>query len=137
MRRFASDLFTGRGVSFRFQGPADGEAVHLGADLRRHVLLVFKEGVNNIVKHSGCTEAEIDFRLEDHVLFLRLKDNGRGLAATAGADGHGLVSMNGRARALGGRFQVVSDSPGTILTLSVPLRGRSSPAEVPSSTDAA
>jgi ligand-binding sensor domain-containing protein/signal transduction histidine kinase len=122
MRRFASDVFTALEVSFRFSGPSGGEETRLGADLRRHVLLIFKEGVNNIAKHSRCTQAAIDLGLKDHVLYLRIEDNGQGLGPLRG-DGHGLVSMAGRARALGGRLEVRSqDGRGTALTLTVPLK---------------
>jgi len=47
MRRFASDLFTARGIDFRFQAP-DGEGdLTVGANVRRELYLIFKEAVNN------------------------------------------------------------------------------------------
>src|SRR6185295_15713656 len=46
----------------------------LGANIRREVFLIFKETINNIVKHSACTRAEIDFRIADGKLLLHVKD---------------------------------------------------------------
>src|SRR5262249_31533092 len=52
MRRFASDLFSARSIAFHFQAPSDDHAVRLGTETRREVLLIFKEAVSNIARHS-------------------------------------------------------------------------------------
>src|SRR5207247_11316470 len=48
MRRFASDLFTARQIEFSFNAPGDEQALKVGADLRRQVLLICTEAVKNI-----------------------------------------------------------------------------------------
>lgn len=138
MRRFASDVFTARGVRFHFEAPpvsaADGD-VRLGADLRREVFLIFKESVNNAVKHSGAARAEVEFRLEGGELLLRVTDDGRGFDATVaersgeyertvgGRGGNGLRSLYKRAHELGGTYEVCSaPGAGTTVSLRVPLR---------------
>jgi two-component system, NarL family, sensor histidine kinase NreB len=57
-------------------------------------------------------------------LRLTLRDNGRGFDPAAAHDGHGLVSLRGRARGLGGQLEI-SSSPGqgTTVILSVALAG--------------
>ena len=40
--------------------------------------MIFKESVNNIVRHSQCTQADIEFKIEQSWLVLKLSDNGRG-----------------------------------------------------------
>jgi signal transduction histidine kinase len=79
MRRFASDLFAARNIDFVFRAPAVDRDLKLGADMRREIFLVFKEAVNNIVRHADCTQAEIDFSHERDWLALRVSDNGKGL----------------------------------------------------------
>jgi ligand-binding sensor domain-containing protein/signal transduction histidine kinase len=126
MRRFASDTFATRDIAFRFSAPdaypdADMD-VRLGANIRREVFLIFKESVNNLVKHSGCTEAEIEFQMTDGSLLLRVSDNGKGFDASRDSDGHGLVSMRERATSIGGQFDLVSAAGrGTIVTFSSQL----------------
>jgi hypothetical protein len=61
MRRFASDMFAARNIEFVFRAPAADQDLKLSADMRREIFLVFKEAVNNAVRHSDCTHAEIDF----------------------------------------------------------------------------
>src|SRR2546430_7612845 len=63
MRRFAADVLTARNVELDFRAPLQDKDVELGANIRREVFLIFKETVNNMVKHSGLTRAEIEFRI--------------------------------------------------------------------------
>ena len=132
MRRLASDIFTARGIVFRFQAPSSEKDIELGANLRREVFLVFKESVNNTVKHSGCTYAEIEFSIEPDWLTLKVSDNGRGFDQALAVDsstprrrgGNGLLSMTKRAEEMGGEYKIVSaGGQGTTVTLRVPIGG--------------
>jgi signal transduction histidine kinase len=123
MRRFAEDAFQSRNIAFRFRAPSLEQDIKLGADMRREVFLIFKESVNNMVRHSACTEAEIDFRIEGGWLVLKLSDNGKGLDLTHESEGQGLLSMRQRAKKLGGELEIRSpNGQGTTVTLRVPLR---------------
>lgn len=128
LRRFAADSFTARNIKFQLRLPESletAEDVQLGANLRREVFLIFKEGVNNMIKHSGCTEADIELNIVDGMLNLRLQDNGQGFDLASESDGHGLASMLDRAKGIGGQFQITSKPGiGTTITLSVELEER-------------
>jgi len=122
MRRFASDLFTARQIEFSFSAPGEEQALKIGADLRRQVFLIFKEAVNNIARHSACTEAQIEMRIENRWLTVRVADNGPGFDPAQISEGQGLASMRARAKELGGELQVTSnDGQGTTILLNVPL----------------
>jgi ligand-binding sensor domain-containing protein/signal transduction histidine kinase len=122
MRHFASDVFTARGIEFTFRLPSFEQEFRVGANFRRELFLIFKEAVNNAVRHSECTEAEIEFRLDGGGIFLKLSDNGRGFDVLSKSDGHGLASMRARTEGLGGKLEIVSDQQlGTTLTFIVPL----------------
>ena len=125
MRRFASDVFTARQIDFRFRAPAAEHDIKVGANVRRELFLVFKEAVNNAVRHSGCAAAEIEFRAGAEELFLKLSDDGRGFDTARSSAGHGLASMRERTEALGGRLDVLSrPGQGTTLTFTIPLADR-------------
>jgi signal transduction histidine kinase len=124
MRRFASDVFTARNIAFEFETDDSARDIELGADVRRQVFLIFKESVNNIVQHSGCTRAAIEFHVRHDGIRLRLEDNGTGFDTAQEWDGHGLSSMRKRTQELGGTLEVaLKDGGGTIVTLLAP-RGR-------------
>jgi signal transduction histidine kinase len=98
----------------------------LGAELRREVYLIFKECVNNLVKHSGCAKAELAFSFSGSFLIVSINDNGKGFAPAEpgknGLGGHGLTNMQRRARALGGSLKIDSEiGRGTKVTLKVPI----------------
>ncbi len=136
MRRFASDIFTARGIAFRFQAPTADSNIELGANLRREIFLVFKESVNNVVKHSGCSRADIEFRIDGDWLLLKVSDDGKGFDGSVAADastdrathwkgGNGIISMRKRATEMGGEFNIVSgNGKGTTSTLRVPITKR-------------
>jgi signal transduction histidine kinase len=121
MRRFASDVFTARNIDFHFSAP--GADTHkIGADVRRQVFLIFREAVNNAVRHSACTEADIELHIENGWLELTFKDNGKGFDPARMNDGNGLASMRSRAKGLGGELQIISKAgEGTMIILRSPL----------------
>jgi ligand-binding sensor domain-containing protein/two-component sensor histidine kinase len=123
MRRFASDVFTSRSIEFTFRAPDDEQQMKVGADIRRQVFLIFKESVNNIVRHSGCAQADIELKVEDSWFTLTVKDDGRGFDYESASDGNGIANMHERARMLSAQIRVDSgEGRGTTITLRVPLR---------------
>ena len=125
MRRFCSDVFTAREIEFEFRAPDAQQNIQLGADVRREVYLIFKESVNNIARHSGCTRAEIDISFKHDSLDLRLCDNGCGFDPNEMSDGNGLANMRQRAQRLGAVSSIHSEAGcGTTVSLSVPLSRR-------------
>lgn len=139
MRLFASDVLTASDVDFTFRAPDSERDLQLGADVRREVFLIYKECINNAVKHSACTTAEIELKLEHDWLTLKISDNGNGfdaaqfsgdaaasVAAPARRGGNGLLNMRRRAANLGGEFRIESQRVvgGTIATLKIPVGQR-------------
>lgn len=126
MRRFAGDLLTSADIRLRFDAPDEGSPLALPAHLRRDLYLIFKESLHNLVRHSGATEACVEFRRQRDWLVLSVRDNGRGFDCGRTEGGHGLASMRARARNLGGGLEVTSNSQGTAVTLRIPLKGAAS-----------
>jgi signal transduction histidine kinase len=92
--------------------------------MRRHFLLIAKEAVHNIAKHSGATEARMEFDLEARRLTLRVSDNGPGTNSATPEQGNGLVNIRRRAAWLGGHADVrVSPGTGVAITVTAPLHG--------------
>lgn len=122
MRRFASDVFTSRGVDFTFHAPSDEPNLKVSADVRRQLYLIYKECINNIVRHSGCTKAEIDLAVSGDILVLAVKDNGHGFDPSIAVEGNGLANMRERALMISGELEIHSDGAGTTVGLKVPLQ---------------
>jgi signal transduction histidine kinase len=121
MRRHAEEVFALRDVDLEFDAPTVETDLKLSVGVRRDVLLIFKEAVNNAAKHSNCSQVAIDFRVDEATLFLQIKDNGRGFNIDSQSDGQGLHSMSRRARALGGDLTIDSGD-GTIVKFELLLK---------------
>jgi len=123
MRRFASDVLSGSNTDFSFYAPSPEQAVPLPADVRRDVFLIFKEAINNLVRHSGCSRAEIEVSIADRWMILRVEDDGTGFPQRSQDEGNGLRSMNERAKRIGGTFTAAGSALGGVcVLLRVPLR---------------
>jgi signal transduction histidine kinase/ligand-binding sensor domain-containing protein len=122
MRDHAEEVFEPRDIALVLDLPNSAQAMKLGVDLRRDLYLVFKEAVNNAVRHSGCTRVSITLRIARGSLILEVGDNGTGFEPADERDGNGLASMRRRAGRLGASFLVDSGKDrGTTIRLTVPL----------------
>lgn len=89
-----------------------------------HVYRIVQEGINNIVKHSGATEATVVIKNASGALSISIRDNGRGLAAgnTSSDAGFGLSGIRERAKIMGGIARIDSSpSQGVNLQVQLPL----------------
>lgn len=72
---------------------------------------VLREAVSNVIRHSGATHCGVRIAWEQGGLLLEVRDDGRGLPATAASRGHGLTSIEGRIRGLAG-WHRFDEAPG-------------------------
>jgi len=122
MRRHAEEVFALRDIDLDFSAPTADIDLKLSVGVRRDLLLIFKEAVNNAARHSLCTKIEIEFRCDHSGLRLRIKDDGQGFdPAVLNSSGQGLRSMQRRAAALGGALAIQS-SAGTTVDFALPFR---------------
>jgi signal transduction histidine kinase len=93
---------------------------------------IVQEGLQNMKKHSGARKARVSLRNFGGKLFLSLCDEGIGFDAnTLEKPGLGILSMRGRARLLGGDFEVHSKpGKGTRIEAWVPLEPVADPLNV-------
>jgi signal transduction histidine kinase/ligand-binding sensor domain-containing protein len=84
---------------------------------------ILQEGISNILKHSGATEAEIIVTCDRGKLRLTINDNGRGFSMAspeAGGESLGLVGIRERAEVLGGCATIESsEQDGTRIVVEV------------------
>ncbi len=95
----------------------------LASHMRHELFMVFREALNNVVKHARATEVTIWFGLKDSVLQITVADNGQGMNyAQNTARGEGLANMRARIERLTGVFDVESAlGKGTQVKFAVPI----------------
>jgi two-component system NarL family sensor kinase len=88
---------------------------------------IAQEALQNVVKHSGASHAELELRPEPGAVRMRITDHGTGFEPGAparddGTSGYGLRSMTERAELIGGKLEVRSaPGRGTSVTVHVPV----------------
>jgi signal transduction histidine kinase len=89
------------------------------AEIEASAYFVVAEALTNIVKHAHAESAAVTASVHDGTLELEVRDDGIG---GADSDGRGLVRLNDRATALGGRLSVRSPAgAGTVLSAALPI----------------
>lgn len=91
---------------------------------RYQLFLVFKEALNNVVRHSRATEVRLKIQVERGELRFSIFDNGRGLPVIGHSNEmDGLSNMRVRVEKLDGRFEIATEAGrGTTLNFFVPAR---------------
>ena len=84
------------------------EKIRLPMEYRKNLYLIFKESMNNSLKHSSCTEISINANLKGKTLEITLYDNGQGFDITEDSKGNGLTNMKARAESIGGSLRIQS-----------------------------
>ncbi|MEM8861848.1 MAG: ATP-binding protein [Chloroflexota bacterium] len=84
---------------------------------------IVQEALNNAVRHSEASRAEVLFQRRETELVLIVADNGIGFDQSAiDTNRIGLLSMRTRIEELGGRFQIESEpGDGTTVTVEYPI----------------
>jgi signal transduction histidine kinase len=110
-------------ISLHLEQPAVALDLKLDSRRRHQLFLVFKEALNNVVRHSAATDFWLKIVVADAEVQLIMVDNGRGLpAGTPTGEISGLANMSSRIEKLGGRFEIISPSEGgTTVRFCVPV----------------
>ena len=83
---------------------------------------IIQESLSNIIKYSDAIAAKITIVDKTDILFIEIKDNGKGFnvsEALNGKNAFGLHNIIERSRAVGGEAKITSDTNGTIITIKV------------------
>lgn len=123
--QYAGPYLAPASIRCRCQAPVHLPPRILEHEARKNIFLTVKEALQNVAKHSGATDVQIDITFTDPMLTVSIEDNGRGVPATEEASvmvpprkGNGLGNMRDRMSQLHGSFEMVSRlGKGTRVTL--------------------
>lgn len=110
----------------RFSADIDQVDGILSKEAEMSLYRIAQEGVSNILKHSGATEATLALKLDGRKARLVIKDNGKGFISDPGEPAalrhrsFGLAGISERASMLGGK-DVIQSTPGQGTTITVTL----------------
>ena len=91
-----------------------------------NVYRIVQESLNNVIKHSDASEAEIKITKVANEVIITIKDDGRGFDTTnfkAKGTGLGLVGLRERTKMLGGKISINSSvGNGTEIRVNLPVK---------------
>ena len=113
-------------------GPSIDLQVHsqtddLPADVALCLYRAAQEGLSNAIRHAKASHIELELQLSGGLAELSITDDGIGLVANGDEGrprGLGLLSLEERAKFLGGRFDLTTEpGHGVRLSVRIPIRG--------------
>lgn len=115
-RRVSKEYMSDVNIPLEFIQPDQIEQKSLSSLLRRNLLLVMKEALHNVVKHSEATKVTIEFSQDEESLLMTIVDNGKGIQKE-NAFGNGLQNMKERIEALGAEFNLINSEAGVSICI--------------------
>ncbi|MBK7106869.1 MAG: hypothetical protein IPH62_16475 [Ignavibacteriae bacterium] len=110
IKNFSDSLFENRGIIFQIEGLEDNyDKIILPSEWKMNLLAIFKEGINNIIKHaSDCKNVILKVEAKSKRITIQLSDDGNGFDKSINYDGNGLKNMNFRASKLNSKLDIFS-----------------------------
>jgi signal transduction histidine kinase len=109
----AADAVLNKNIKLHFTIAEYAENVPLDLELRKNMYLLIKECVANAVKHAGCKNIWINYRVNQPTLILTIRDDGKGFDPDSMHSGTGLINIKKRVRHCRGDVGIQSDATGS------------------------
>ncbi len=98
-----------------------GEPIDINKNVETHIYRIIQELVNNVVKHSKATEADVRINYERPNIIISVRDNGTGFPADKTSNGIGLSNIESRIRFLNAKIKKSSNTQGSHFIISINL----------------
>jgi ligand-binding sensor domain-containing protein/two-component sensor histidine kinase len=112
LKDFGDELYSNTNIDFEVTGlNKKFQSTQLSMEWKRHLMLIFKEGMNNSLKHSNGNSVSFATHTDGDDLEITLEDNGNGFPQNTESKGNGIKNMIGRAEKLDS-YLLIDTEPG-------------------------
>jgi len=119
MKTHAARMLEAKGINYNIDIPQELSGLQLPLGFRRRFFLIYKEAINNVIRHAQASRVTLAMKKERGSLFMTIADNGIGFDPSRANTGNGLRNMRERAASLPGNLTIASSQDaGTTVTLS-------------------
>ena len=105
-----NEFFSSIGISFQVNNIEKGEDIKLPMEYKQNLLLLFKEAINNAIKHSGCKKLVLEAFYKNDIIEIILIDDGAGFDLNKVKFGNGIRNMENRANKIKGNLSWKTES---------------------------
>ncbi|MXV51295.1 ATPase [Pedobacter sp. HMF7647] len=118
---FGLELFQDTAIEFNFYGIQENLSdIKLGMEFSRNISMIFKESLNNSLRHSGANHVSLKVNQFERFVEIELSDDGKGFSQTSAGKGTGLNNIAVRAKRIGAELDINSTQDrGTAIRLSI------------------
>lgn len=121
MREKASIMLAGMKWTFHVSEGLNMDAVKLG--VRRNIFLIYKETINNILRHADAKSCMIHLIRNASSLEMKICDDGKGFNMEKERYSGGLANLHYRAKKIGAHIEITSEmGQGTCVVLKLPIK---------------
>ena len=100
-----SDFLQSLGIRLKTSNLEKLENIKLPMEYKQNLYLIFKEGINNCIKHSKCMNIFLEANVQGDSIEIKLLDDGIGFILDQENIGNGLYNMKRRAEIIGGNIE--------------------------------
>ena len=112
-----SDFLDSIGIRLKTSNLEKLEDIKLPMDFKQNLYLIFKEGINNSIKHSNCKNIFLETSIQNDKIEIKLQDDGTGFDIMSESTGNGIFNMRNRAELIGGKIKWEKNIQGGITIL--------------------
>lgn len=114
MKTLMQNLFNSNNIKFEFNYDELLFKKPINMSIRKNLFLIFRELINNILKHSNCNKVQVNLTTNNNDIVLMIEDNGKGFnyekaILTKSMSGNGLKNMKHRADENKGTIDIFSN----------------------------
>lgn len=122
MRRYAAEVFEPVGINCNLDFENIPGDIKLNMEQRKDIYLVFKECLNNVIKHASAKTVFIKIAVERNIFQLKIADDGKGFDTLEQTDRNGLKNIRSRIKKWAGKLSINSTAyEGTTVDCVFPL----------------
>ncbi|RIW13375.1 PAS domain S-box protein [Algoriphagus lacus] len=120
IRDFGEQLFDGSAISFNYFS-SNLSPIPIKPNRVRDILLVVKELMTNVLKHSEASQCDFFVRKQGRNIYFLILDNGIGLSRSDFGKGRGLRNIQFRSQRSGGTIVFREKERGTLIGILIPI----------------
>jgi signal transduction histidine kinase len=102
LKNYCAELLSPKNIVTHFDIDSNLAASITIPEVRKNLLLIAKEAINNLAKYSKATQVTITLNQQALKIVFTIKDNGEGFDKLKVSNGNGLDNIQQRCKLLGG-----------------------------------
>ncbi len=109
MKSLGFEVLSVKKIDFIYENTIENDKLSISMEQRRNLYLIYKEAINNIVKHANATKVWVNIIKENNRLKIDIQDNGCGFDKNEIFEGNGLKNFENRGKSNGIDIKIDSE----------------------------